>query len=86
MSDWRALQTRHQAFEGKLDKRGEFKRVDERLKGMVKGLERDPQVESLLRGKRKELGLERTGSVPLPSLRRELIQSLVRGRTLGLGR
>ena len=86
VSDWRALQSRRQALEDKLDKGGEFKRVDERMKGMVKGLERDPQVESLLRGKRKELGLERTGNVPLPSLRGELIQSLVRGRTLGLGR
>ena len=86
VSDWRALQTRRQALENKLDERGEFKRVDERLKGLVKGLDRDPQVESLLRGKRKELGLERTGNVPLPSLRGELIQSLVRGRSLGLGR
>ena len=86
VSDWRALQTRHRALEDTFDKRGEFKRVDERMKGMVKGLERDPQVESLLRGKRKELGLERVRNVPLPSLGGELVQSLVRGRTLGLGR
>ena len=85
VSDWRGLQMRHKALEDSFDKRGEFKRVDERMKVMVKGLERDPQVESLLRGKRQELGLERERNISLPSLGRDLVQSLVRGRTLGIG-
>jgi hypothetical protein len=45
---------------------------------MAKGLSRDPQVESLLSGRRKELGL----SAPSPG--RNLAQDLA--RSLGIGR
>lgn len=34
------------------------KAVEARMKGLAEGLGRDPQVESILRGKRQELGLD----------------------------
>ncbi|MGQ3230321.1 MAG: Ti-type conjugative transfer relaxase TraA [Blastomonas fulva] len=57
--------------------------VTEQLGEMAQGLHRDPQLESLLRNRRKELGLPgmSTGSVP-----HELELSISRSRSRGLGR
>ena len=54
------------------------RKVEERMKTLAKGLGRDPQVETLLAGRRKELGL----SAPSPG--RNLAQDLA--RSLGIGR
>jgi hypothetical protein len=59
--------------------------VGERMRGMARGLERDPQVESLLRGRDHELGIDaNTGR----SLARDLADSvpLDRDRSLGMDR
>ena len=54
------------------------RKVEDRMKTVAKGLGREPQVESLLSGRRKELGL----SSPSPG--RNLAQDLA--RSLGIGR
>jgi Ti-type conjugative transfer relaxase TraA len=74
---WTGLKARHAELGGwqHLDAR---RKVEDRMKTMAKGLGRDPQVESLLSGRRKELGL----SAPSPG--RNLAQDLA--RSLGIGR
>ena len=54
------------------------------MRGLAKTLERDPQVESLLRNRRQDLGIDRS---PRESagLSHELEQSLTRGRSQNLG-
>jgi hypothetical protein len=57
-------------------------RVADRMIGMAKSLERDPQVDSILRNRRQQLGLPvREGG----SIGRELGEMLGRGRSRGLG-
>lgn len=57
-------------------------RVADRMMGMAKGLERDPQVESILRNRKVQLGLgNNTGA----SVGRELEQMIGRTRSRGLG-
>ena len=55
------------------------------MAGMAKSLERDPQVESILRGRSRELGLE-MGISQSRDLGRELARDLGIGRDRGLGR
>jgi Ti-type conjugative transfer relaxase TraA len=57
-------------------------KLADRMLGMAKGLERDPQVESLLRIKRQQLGLAATAG---GSIGRELGDLVGRGRSRGLG-
>ena len=56
--------------------------VENTMLGMAKSLERDPQVESILRNRKVELGLGSTGSA---SVGRELADMIGRGRSRGLG-
>ena len=74
---WTGLKARHAELGGwqHADAR---RKVEERMKTLAKGLGRDPQVESLLSRRRKELGL----SAPSPG--RNLAQDLA--RSLGIGR
>jgi hypothetical protein len=74
---WTALKARHAELGGwqHADAR---RRVENRMKSMAKGLGRDSQVESLLSGRRKDLGLS------APSSGRNLAQDLA--RSLGIGR
>ena len=55
------------------------------MAGMAKSLERDPQVESILRGRTRELGLE-IGINQNRELARELTRDLGLGRGLGMSR
>jgi Ti-type conjugative transfer relaxase TraA len=77
---WTGLKARHAELGGwqHADAR---RKVEDRMKTMAKGLGRDPQVESLLSGRRKELGL----SAPSPgrNLAHDLARSLGIGRGLG---
>ena len=84
VEDWGKLQARRGQLAGweHADARA---RVEARMKGMAEGLGRDPQVESILRGKRQELGIGR-GQVPGRAVGDDLTLSLTRGRSLGLGR
>ncbi|WP_293678512.1 Ti-type conjugative transfer relaxase TraA [uncultured Phenylobacterium sp.] len=74
---WTGLKARHAELGGwqHADAR---RKVEDRMKTMAKGLGRDPQVESLLSVRRKELGLA------APSVGRNLAQDLA--RSLGIGR
>jgi hypothetical protein len=79
---WRQLGDRHEKFE----QRGEDRAangVRAQMTGLAKGLERDPQVESLLRSREKELGMP-------PFIDRPLSQALPEwigwGRGRGLSR
>ncbi|MBY8829387.1 AAA family ATPase, partial [Hephaestia mangrovi] len=56
--------------------------LGDRMIGMAKGLERDPQVESLLRNRRVQLGLS---AHPAESVGRALGEMIGRGRSRGLG-
>jgi hypothetical protein len=59
-------------------------KVEAEMRGLARTLERDPQVESLLRNRRQDLGIDRS---PRESagLSHELEQSLTRGRSQNLG-
>jgi Ti-type conjugative transfer relaxase TraA len=74
---WTGLKARHAELGGWQHAEARRK-VEARMKAMAKGLGRDSQVESLLSGRRKELGL----SSPSPG--RNLAQDLA--RSLGIGR
>ena len=75
---WSALKARHSELGGwrHADARG---KVEARMKTMAKDLGHDPEVELLLSGRRKALGL----SVPSPS--RNLAQDLARSLDIGRG-
>ncbi len=59
-------------------------KVERQMTAMVKGLDRDPQVESLLRNRRHELGLGHSGRYS-EGIAHELEQSLTPGRSRGHG-
>ena len=79
---WRQLGDRHEMFERRGDEGG-ARRVVDQMTGMAKSLERDPQVESLLRRRTSELGMP-------PFMEKPLSQALPEwigwGRGRGLGR
>ena len=77
VSDWRGLNAARKQLEQQGDRAGAA-RVSAKLTELAKGLERDPQVEGLLRAKTGELGI-----VPKPerSIADELTLSLGRERT-----
>lgn len=60
------------------------------MAGMVKSLERDPQMESILRSRARELGLDKAMSRDPVMVRSDLGKRLTRdlemGRNRGLGR
>jgi hypothetical protein len=56
--------------------------VGKRMLGMAKGLERDPQVESILRHRKAQLGLP---DISGKSVGRSLAELVARGRSRGLG-
>jgi Ti-type conjugative transfer relaxase TraA len=79
---WRQLGDRHEMFERRGDEGG-ARRVADHMTGMAKSLERDPQVESLLRRRSSDLGMP-------PFMEKPLSQTLPEwigwGRDRGLGR
>lgn len=80
--EWRRLGDRHEVLERGGDYRA-AEGVKAQMTGLAKGLERDPQVESLLRSRERELRMP-------PSIDRPLSQALPDwigwGRGRGLGR
>ncbi|MEZ5735893.1 MAG: Ti-type conjugative transfer relaxase TraA [Novosphingobium sp.] len=81
VSDWRGLSAQRKQLEQQGDRAGAA-RVSAKLTELAKGLERDPQVESLLRGKTRELGID---PKPERSIANELTATLTRERTRDLG-
>ena len=55
--------------------------LGDRMIGMAKGLERDPQVESILRNRKVQLGLP---EIPTRSIGQSLADMIGRGRSRGL--
>lgn len=81
VSDWQELTAARKQLEQQGDSAGAA-RVSTRLTELAKGLERDPQVEGLLRGKTRELGID---PKPERSIANELTATLTRERKLDLG-
>jgi len=82
IADWQSSDSQRQALSRSGDHSASGK-VREAMAGMAKGLERDPQLESLLRNRTKELGLSsQSGQSLSQDLQRHLGRSL--GRGLGL--
>ncbi|MEZ5679950.1 MAG: Ti-type conjugative transfer relaxase TraA [Erythrobacter sp.] len=77
VSDWQGLSTARKQLEQQGDRAGAA-RVTAKLTELAKGLERDPQVEGLLRGKTRELGID---PKPERSIANELTATLTRERT-----
>jgi len=80
-SDWKELSAAQKKLEQKGDRAG-AKHMSAKLTELAKTLERDPQVESLLRGKTHELGINPKSE---HSIAHELTASLNRERTRDLG-
>jgi len=77
VSDWQGLSTARKQLEQQGDRAGAA-RVSAKLTELAKGLDRDPQVEGLLRGKTRELGID---PKPERSIANELTATLTRERT-----
>lgn len=80
---WQELQGQRQQLRGWQhdEVRG---KVEGQMRGMAKGLERDPQVESILRNRSQELGISHIRREQ--NIAHEMERSLTRGRSLGLER
>ena len=81
VDDWRTLNHRRVAFD-QADKLNAASRVTQQMATMAKSLERDPQVESILRNRIRELGIERSGG---KSMSQDLQRWLGLSRSRGLG-
>ena len=81
VDDWRTLNRRRVAFD-QADKFNAASRVTQQMATMAKSLERDPQVESILRNRTRELGIERSGGI---SMSQDLQRWLGLSRSRGLG-
>ena len=81
---WQQLRQAHEDLRRDGDFRG-AKRVGQQMAGMAKSLERDAQVESLLRGRTRELGIDAAMG---RSVARDLADSVPfdHGRNLGMSR
>ena len=81
---WQQLRQAHDDLRRDGDFRG-AKRVGQEMAGMAKSLERDAQVESLLRGRTRELGIDAAMG---RSVARDLADSVPfdHGRNLGMSR
>ena len=77
VSDWQGLTAARKQLEQQGDRAGAAC-VSAKMTELAKGLERDPQVEGLLRGKARELGIE---PKPERSIANELTATLARERT-----
>ena len=86
VDDWTALQERRVELGTSYQYTDARKAIEGRMKTMAEGLGRDPQVESILRGKKLELGLEKVREVAGVSMGDVLVRSLSLGRSMGMGR
>jgi Ti-type conjugative transfer relaxase TraA len=81
---WQALQGQRQELHGWQHDEARAK-VEGQMRGMTKGLERDPQVESILRNRSQELGIGQQLRRD-QNIAQEMDRTLTRGRTQGLER
>jgi Ti-type conjugative transfer relaxase TraA len=86
---WNGLEAEHRRLKGWEHEAARGK-VEDRMKALVAGLQREPQLEAVLRTRQRELGIG-PGSwlgrmLQAPSLAQGLAQSMERGRGLSLER
>jgi len=81
---WQELSRQRQQLRGWQHDEARGK-VESQMTGLTKSLERDPQVDSILRNRRQELGIGQHARQS-EGVSRELQQSLTRGRHMGLER
>jgi Ti-type conjugative transfer relaxase TraA len=86
VEDWRGLQAKRIELGVSYQTADARKAIEGRMKAMADGLGRDAQVESILRGKKLELGLGKVRDMPGVSMGDVLVRSLTLGRSIGLGR
>jgi Ti-type conjugative transfer relaxase TraA len=86
VEDWRGLQAKRAELGVSYQTADARKAIEGRMKAMADGLGRDAQVESILRGKKLELGLGKARDMPGVSMGDALVRSLTLGRSIGLGR
>jgi len=86
VEDWRGLQAKRAELGVGYQTADARKAIEGRMKTMAEGLGRDAQVESILRGKKLELGLGKVRDMPGVSMGDALVRSLTLGRSIGLGR
>jgi Ti-type conjugative transfer relaxase TraA len=86
VEDWRGLQAKRAELGVGYETADARKAIEGRMKSMADGLGRDAQVESILRGKKLELGLGKVRDMPGVSMGDALVRSLTLGRSIGLGR
>ena len=84
VENWQKLSRQHQQMVDKGD-HGRARAFSKHMSGMAERLERDPQVESLLRNRKAELGLQGRGSDG--GIAHQLVETLgiKRTRDLGIG-
>ena len=82
VADWQQQTRRYQAHD-RVGDEGAAGRIRQSMIGIAKSLERDPQLESLLRNRLKDLGIRSSGG---SSLSHELQNWLGLSRSRGLGR
>ncbi len=80
---WQELQGQREQLRGWQHDEARGK-VEGQMRGMTKGLERDLQVESILRNRSKELGVSQIRREQ--NMAQEMDRTLSRGRSLGLER
>jgi Ti-type conjugative transfer relaxase TraA len=86
VEDWRGLQAKRAELGVSYQNADARKAIEGRMKTMAQGLGPDAQVESILRGKKVELGLGKAREVAGVSMGDALVRSLTLGRSIGLGR
>ena len=86
VEDWRGLQSRRLELGSSYQNADARKAIEGRMKAMAQGLGRDAKVESILRGRKPELGLGKVRDVAGMSMSDALVRSLTLGRSIGLGR
>jgi Ti-type conjugative transfer relaxase TraA len=86
VEDWRGLQAKRAELGVGYQTADARKAIEGRMKIMAQGLGRDAQVESILRGKKLELGLGKAREVAGVSMGDALVRSMTLGRSIGLGR
>jgi Ti-type conjugative transfer relaxase TraA len=86
VEDWRGLQAKRAELGVGYQTADARKAIEGRMRSMADGLGRDAQVESILRGKKLELGLGKVRDMPGVSMGDALVRSLTLGRSIGLGR
>jgi hypothetical protein len=82
VAEWQRLRTQRDTLSG-WEKEARLGRVEFRMETMAKELQRDPQLESLLRNRRIELGLKARASASLSHELQEYL-GLSRGRGIGI--